>query len=195
MDSKHPYTSHFSSLNKAAWQESQMQLSPSTAPNPQHNQINNVENDAKITTTPACDTSEEHKSEFTQNKEPDKKEHKADAHLVHANKQVTEKPHLLVGDVTERRNRLKESKDHKSVIVIEEHTRGRERADVISERIQIIENDPKGAIVSLTLGLIATIIAVFLISCGFSVVRRRRGRCGHGPYAHDADYLVNGMYL
>lgn len=57
MDSKHPYTSHFSSLNKAAWQESQMQLSPSTAPNPQHNQINNVENDAKITTTPACDVS------------------------------------------------------------------------------------------------------------------------------------------
>lgn len=85
--------------------------------------------------------------------------------------------------------------DHKSVIVIEEHGRTRERTDIISERLQIIENDPKGAVVSLTLGLIATVIAVFLISCGFSVVRRRRGRCGHGPYAHDADYLVNGMYL
>lgn len=85
--------------------------------------------------------------------------------------------------------------DHKSVIVIEEHARTRERTDVISERVQIIENDPKGAVVSLTLGLIATVIAVFLISCGFNVARRRRGRCGHGPYAHDADYLVNGMYL
>lgn len=58
MDSKHPYASHFPSSNKAAWQESQVQLSPSTAPNSQHKQVvSDVENAAKSTTTPACDVS------------------------------------------------------------------------------------------------------------------------------------------
>jgi len=83
------------------------------------------------------------------------------------------------------------------VIVIEEHGRTHKRTDVIAERLQIIENDilrPRGAVVSLSLGLIATAIMAALIVCRLRVVKRR-GRCGHGPYAHDADYLVNGMYL
>lgn len=53
---------------------------------------------------------------------------------------------------------------------------------------------PKGAVISLALGLTATAIMAALIACRLRVVRRR-GRRGHGPYAHDADYLVNGMYL
>lgn len=200
IDSKHSYTSHFPSSDKGIWQsnlDSLMQFSPSVAPN-SHQQVNNVENAVK-TTTPACNTSEEHRNELIQNKEPIKEEEKADiahmTHVKHANKQVTEKPNSLASSVTKHHNHLKDSKDRKSVIVIEEHARAHERTDIISERVQIIENDPKGAVVSLTLGLIATVIAVLLISCGFSVVKRRHRRCGHGPYAHDADYLVNGMYL
>lgn len=56
MDSKHQYSSHFPSSNKGAWQENQM-LSPSTppAPNSEHKQIDNAENTATTTTTPACD--------------------------------------------------------------------------------------------------------------------------------------------
>lgn len=87
--------------------------------------------------------------------------------------------------------------DHKSVVVIEEHARTHERVDLVAERLQIFKNDvlrPKGAVVSLSLGLIATAITVALIVCRLRVIKRR-GRCGHGPYAHDADYLVNGMYL
>lgn len=89
------------------------------------------------------------------------------------------------------------SDHHKTVIVIEEHAKTHERTDVIAEHLQIIENDvlgPKGAVVSLSLGLIATAITATLIVCRLRVVKRR-GRCGHGPFAHDADYLVNGMYL
>lgn len=57
MDSKHPYSPHFPSSNKADWQENPVQLSPSIAPISQHKQANDVENLAIITTTPACDVS------------------------------------------------------------------------------------------------------------------------------------------
>lgn len=59
MDSKHLYTSHFPSSNKGAWQENQMLLSPSSPPvlDSEHKQIDNVENTAKTTTTPACEVS------------------------------------------------------------------------------------------------------------------------------------------
>ncbi|XP_076250522.1 uncharacterized protein LOC143190229 isoform X2 [Rhynchophorus ferrugineus] len=53
---------------------------------------------------------------------------------------------------------------------------------------------PKGAILSLTLGLIITAVMAILIGCRLRVVRRRLRKGGKG-YAHDADYLVNGMYL
>lgn len=53
---------------------------------------------------------------------------------------------------------------------------------------------PRGAVISLALGLTVTAIMAALIGCRLRVVRKR-GRRGHGPYAHDADYLVNGMYL
>lgn len=57
MDSKHPYSLHFPSSNKAAWQDNPVQFSPSVAPNSQHKQVNDVENLAIITTTPVCDVS------------------------------------------------------------------------------------------------------------------------------------------
>ncbi|KAL1491896.1 hypothetical protein ABEB36_012418 [Hypothenemus hampei] len=53
---------------------------------------------------------------------------------------------------------------------------------------------PRGAILSLTLGLIITGIMAILIGCRLRGVRRRLRKGGKG-YAHDADYLVNGMYL
>ncbi|XP_050310894.1 uncharacterized protein LOC126746616 isoform X2 [Anthonomus grandis grandis] len=53
---------------------------------------------------------------------------------------------------------------------------------------------PRGAILSLTLGLIITAVMAVLIGCRLRVVRRRLRKGGKG-YAHDADYLVNGMYL
>ncbi|EZA56686.1 hypothetical protein DMN91_000156 [Ooceraea biroi] len=199
VDSKRPYTSHFPSPNKAAWQqENPMQPPPSVEPNSQQKDIGNVENPEKITTTPACDTSEEHKNELTHDMEPAKKDDKSDAYPAHAktSKQVTEKPVSSANDVT-KHNHVEDLKAHKSVIVIEEHGRAHEGTDIVAERLQIIENDvlrPRGAVVSLSLGLIATAIMAALIVCRLRVVKRR-GRCGHGPYAHDADYLVNGMYL
>lgn len=43
-------------------------------------------------------------------------------------------------------------------------------------------------------GLIITCIMAILIGCRLRVVKRRMRRGGKS-YAHDADYLVNGMYL
>nr|CAD7590093.1 unnamed protein product [Timema genevievae] len=57
------------------------------------------------------------------------------------------------------------------------------------------ENNPRGAILSLALGLCITAIMAVLVGCRLRVVRRRLRRGGKSPYAHDADYLVNGMYL
>ncbi|KAF4521599.1 hypothetical protein B566_EDAN001319 [Ephemera danica] len=55
---------------------------------------------------------------------------------------------------------------------------------------------PGGAYLSLSVGLTVTALLVVLISCRLRVVRRRLRRGGgKSPYAHDADFLVNGMYL
>ncbi|KAL0115525.1 hypothetical protein PUN28_010803 [Cardiocondyla obscurior] len=199
MDSKH-YSQHFPLSNKA-WQENSVQYAQSIAPNLQLKQANDdVENVPLITTTPACDTSEEHKSEVTnESKDPVKKEEKHNTQLknIKITEQITEKPTLLANTQITKHNHAKELKEHKTVIVIEEHAKPHEKTDIIAEHFQIIKNDvlkPKGAVVSLSLGLIATAIAAALIVCRLRVVKRR-GRYGHGPFAHDADYLVNGMYL
>ncbi|KAL7305966.1 hypothetical protein TKK_0001437 [Trichogramma kaykai] len=53
---------------------------------------------------------------------------------------------------------------------------------------------PKGAVISLALGLTVTAFMAVLIACRLRVVKRR-GRGRGGEFSHDADYLVNGMYL
>ncbi|XP_055595695.1 transcription factor SPT20 homolog [Uranotaenia lowii] len=54
---------------------------------------------------------------------------------------------------------------------------------------------PGGAVLSLTLGAILTAALAILIGCRMKVARRRIRRQGKSSYAHDADFLVNGMYL
>lgn len=51
------------------------------------------------------------------------------------------------------------------------------------------------AVLALTLGLSVTGLLLVLVGCRLRRVRRRMMRRGRSPYAHDADYLVNGMYL
>lgn len=53
---------------------------------------------------------------------------------------------------------------------------------------------PGGAYVSLCFGILITIGLLMVISCRSTTVRKRIRRGGKG-YAHDADFLVNGMYL
>lgn len=58
---------------------------------------------------------------------------------------------------------------------------------------------PTGAVVSLVIGVSVTAILAIFIGCRMKAVtaagRMRMRRGGKGPFAHDADYLVNGMYL
>ncbi|XP_058061776.1 uncharacterized protein LOC131212067 [Anopheles bellator] len=54
---------------------------------------------------------------------------------------------------------------------------------------------PGGAMLSLTLGVLLTAAMGILLSCRMRVARRRVRRPGKSSYAHDADFLVNGMYL
>ena len=45
-------------------------------------------------------------------------------------------------------------------------------------------------------GICVTAIMVLVVGCRMKVVRKRMiRRGGKLPYAHDADFLVNGMYL
>lgn len=86
--------------------------------------------------------------------------------------------------------------EHSSVIVIKDHREHGRNALMAEHLKQPNENEilkPRGAVISLALGLTITAITATLIACRLRVVRRRGRR--HGPYAHDADYLVNGMYL
>ncbi|XP_011194800.1 uncharacterized protein LOC105220090 isoform X3 [Zeugodacus cucurbitae] len=55
---------------------------------------------------------------------------------------------------------------------------------------------PGGAMLSLTLGLLVTAALAILIGCRMRTVSRRTRRMGgKTPYSHEADFLVNGMYL
>lgn len=107
---------------------------------------------------------------------------------------------------------LKHSKEHMSnnetkKVKIEkhEHSAHHEKSDHYPEVVAYkmvdgyelqdgVAQTPSGAILSLTLGLIITCVMAILIGCRLRVVRRRMRKCGKS-YAHDADYLVNGMYL
>lgn len=83
------------------------------------------------------------------------------------------------------------------------HLKKAHKVVVNMEEVKLSENNaeeeepgrPSGAILSLALGLCITGIMAVLVGCRLRVVRRRLRRGGKSPYAHDADYLVNGMYL
>lgn len=80
--------------------------------------------------------------------------------------------------------------------------------DTAEHQLEIIRNDlqaefsdhdgkadrPGGAYLSLCFGILITIGLLMVISCRTTTVRKRIRRGGKG-YAHDADFLVNGMYL
>lgn len=44
-------------------------------------------------------------------------------------------------------------------------------------------------------GVCVTAIMIFVVGCRLKIVRKRIRRGGKVPYANDADFLVNGMYL
>ncbi|CAL7939594.1 unnamed protein product [Xylocopa violacea] len=197
LDVKHPYTSHFALPNRGSWQSNQIYPSPSPISNVQRKQIIEVEK-VVITTTPPCDTSHEQKDVPQLIKETEKVIQKEDTHVVHEKEvsQISKQNTLKTETPKLSHIQAKESKEHKSVIVIKDH-REHGRNTLVAEHLkQANENEvlkPRGAVISLALGLTITAITATLIACRLRVVRRRGRR--HGPYAHDADYLVNGMYL
>ncbi|XP_060867498.1 uncharacterized protein LOC132942853 [Metopolophium dirhodum] len=54
---------------------------------------------------------------------------------------------------------------------------------------------PNGAFISLILGVIASSIMIIVIGCRLRVMRNRHRKGSKQSYAHDADFLINGMYL
>lgn len=44
-------------------------------------------------------------------------------------------------------------------------------------------------------GLFLTVALAILLCCRLKMIRRRLRKGGKSAYAHDADFLVNGMYL
>ncbi|XP_046737974.1 uncharacterized protein LOC124406582 isoform X2 [Diprion similis] len=87
---------------------------------------------------------------------------------------------------------------HSETKIFVEQSNEEIKGHLTMDRLQDSNEDrdlrPRGAVISLALGLTTTALMAALIACRLRMVRRR-GRRGHGPYAHDADYLVNGMYL
>jgi hypothetical protein len=63
------------------------------------------------------------------------------------------------------------------------------------------DSDPSGrdtnsAVIALTLGLSITAMLIALVGCRMNSIKKRIARRGgRGSLAHDADYLINGMYL
>lgn len=55
--------------------------------------------------------------------------------------------------------------------------------------------DTNSAVIALTLGICITIMLVVLVGCRMKSIHRKIARRGGRSLAHDADYLVNGMYL
>lgn len=55
--------------------------------------------------------------------------------------------------------------------------------------------DTNSAVIALTLGICITVMLVVLVGCRMKSIHRKIARRGGRSLAHDADYLVNGMYL
>ncbi|GBN85417.1 hypothetical protein AVEN_205203-1 [Araneus ventricosus] len=54
--------------------------------------------------------------------------------------------------------------------------------------------EANSAILALVMGLTITVLLIVFLACRIKTIRKRMSRKGRG-LAHDADYLVNGMYL
>jgi hypothetical protein len=101
---------------------------------------------------------------------------------------------------TSKENAASPTSENEPKIKIEKHkqTAHEHYPDVVAYKIDDASQDgvaetASGAVLSLTLGLIITCIMALLIGCRLRV--RRRMKKGGKSYAHEADYLVNGMYL
>ncbi|XP_050076999.1 uncharacterized protein LOC126564109 [Anopheles maculipalpis] len=105
-----------------------------------------------------------------------------------------------------KKKKMKTIKKDKST----EHEAGGHHVDpIVHEHLKALHKDleiefadhdgyadrPGGAMLSLTLGVLLTAAMGILLSCRMRVARRRIRRPGKSSYAHDADFLVNGMYL
>ncbi|KAI4487867.1 hypothetical protein M0802_011755 [Mischocyttarus mexicanus] len=199
IDSKNP--PQFSPPNKVIWQETPVQVAPSITPKLPQKLDNRLDKDTKNTVSPPCETSVQQTDILIKEREHGKVDKKKQEEIPHIklDKHNIEKLNTTKIDVSKQNHGHKnELTDHKSIIVLENHVKEHEKSAVIAEHLQQInEHDnlrPKGAVISLALGLITTAITAALIACRLRIVKRR-GHRGHGPYAHDADYLVNGMYL
>lgn len=88
---------------------------------------------------------------------------------------------------------------HHEVVGIAHASLARLEVDLQELELETREQDAQasGAVLALTLGVCVTALLVVLVGCRLRGVRRRlrKHRGGKSPYAHDADYLVNGMYL
>ncbi|XP_073943379.1 uncharacterized protein [Choristoneura fumiferana] len=67
------------------------------------------------------------------------------------------------------------------------------RPHLLSDERDGLSDRPPAAVLLLVLGVLMTAALALLAGCRARASRRRRR--GKAPLAHDADYLVNGMYL
>lgn len=81
----------------------------------------------------------------------------------------------------------KKSEDNK-------HSIQHERFEMTQDDHDGLNEHPPAAVLLLILGILMTTVMAVMLGCRLRLARRRMRR-GKSPFAHDADYLVNGMYL
>lgn len=201
VDSKQRYPPHLSLPNRRIWQEASVQSVSPMIPNLPQKLGEQSDKDIKNTVSSPCETSAQHIDLSIKEKDNNNlnKKTQEETPNVKISKHHEEQLNTLKSNISKQNNVVKsELIDPKSVIVLENHAKEHEKSLVVAEHFQQINDNenlrPKGAVISLSLGLIATAITAALIACRLRVVKRR-GHRGHGPFAHNADYLVNGMYL
>ncbi|XP_043285859.1 uncharacterized protein [Venturia canescens] len=214
IDTNRAYGSYYPLQNHGPWREGQPQIplvqteaAVTIAPKSQKNPPAIIKEEPKTTVGPEpCKPSSKQESDESKkiSKVPESKEQETEK------AKPIEKPknqeHISKPENHEQGSKtitkVEKPRDHENRKKIhEEHKTEVRSHHFVAEHLQQnnhkFDNDvlrPKGAVISLALGLTATAIMAALIACRLRVVRKR-GRRGHGPYAHDADYLVNGMYL
>lgn len=203
-DQNRPFIPYYQQSNHESWQEKQSPPQPSIPQPEQHIEPEVLQEIPKLTTTPQpCKISEKDtnvtksddkhaiKNNAKNAKVVDKSQNNAD--VMKTKPIVKAETNIKIIEI----NKNEDSKvDHK---VSEEQLKETKKESLVAQHFRhnnsVNENlRPKGAVISLVLGLSVSAVMAVLIACRLRVVRRR-GRRGHEPFAHDADYLVNGMYL
>uniref|UniRef100_A0A1A9WZX2 MANSC domain-containing protein n=1 Tax=Glossina brevipalpis TaxID=37001 RepID=A0A1A9WZX2_9MUSC len=159
------------------------------------NELNSVDKDTKVARENLVENADEYEDDEDKSTEPPKK--KPHKHRKSKSKSLKNMEYTVEKFQTQSETTVAVHRNTPAITPVHEQYK------TIHENLALefrdhdgLSDRPQSAVLSLTLGVLITAALAILIGCRLRTVGRRARRLGgKTPYAHEADFLVNGMYL